>query len=66
VADEILTTRSNVRIRVGNTAAEGRLVLVDPLCEAKEMALKAVNPFVFTVATLTNHVVKAYGQGYSV
>jgi hypothetical protein len=28
--------------------------------------LKAVNPFVFTVATLTNHVVKAYGQGYSV
>jgi leucyl aminopeptidase len=66
VADEIITTRANVRVRVGNTDAEGRMVMVDPLCEAKEMALNEVNPFLFTVATLTGHVIRAYGEDYTV
>ncbi|VDL18736.1 unnamed protein product [Hymenolepis diminuta] len=60
VADEIITSRAGRRIRVGNTDAEGRMVMTDLLCEAKELALKAVNPFLFTIATLTGHVVRAY------
>ena len=38
VADEIITARSGVRIRVGNTDAEGRMAMVDVLCHAKEKA----------------------------
>jgi hypothetical protein len=51
---------------VGNTDAEGRMAMVDPLCEAKEIALNEVNPFLFTVATLTGHVIRAYGEDYTV
>ena len=40
VADEIITSRAGVRIRVGNTDAEGRMAMVDVLCHAKEKALK--------------------------
>uniref|UniRef100_A0A183AFD3 CYTOSOL_AP domain-containing protein n=1 Tax=Echinostoma caproni TaxID=27848 RepID=A0A183AFD3_9TREM len=60
VSDEIIVARSGQRIRVGNTDAEGRMVMADLLCEAKEKALTATNPFLFTVATLTGHVVRAY------
>nr|AAV59016.1 leucyl aminopeptidase [Fasciola hepatica] len=60
VADEILVARSGQRIRVGNTDAEGRMVMTDLLCEAKEKAINATNPFLFTIATLTGHVVRAY------
>ncbi|VDN99861.1 unnamed protein product [Rodentolepis nana] len=60
VADEIITSRAGRRIRVGNTDAEGRMVMTDLLCEAKELALNSVNPFLFTIATLTGHVVRAY------
>ena len=35
VADEIITARSGKRVRIGNTDAEGRLVMADLLCEAK-------------------------------
>jgi leucyl aminopeptidase len=81
VADEILTTRAGVRIRVGNTDAEGkstieqsltniciqgRMVMADPLCYIKELALKEVNPHLFTMATLTGHVIRAYGTNYTV
>lgn len=66
MADEIITARSGKRIRVGNTDAEGRMVMVDVLCEAKESALNAVNPQLFTIATLTGHVIRAYGSEYSV
>jgi hypothetical protein len=41
-------------------------VMTDPLCEAKEMALNAVNPYLFTIATLTGHVIRAYGTAYTV
>ena len=66
VSDEIITARSGKRIRVGNTDAEGRMVMVDLLCEAKEAALKETNPQLFTIATLTGHVIRAYGPNYSV
>jgi len=65
VADELITTRANRRIRIGNTDAEGRMVMVDLLCEAKEMALKSVNPHLFTIATLTGHVIRAFGEHYT-
>ncbi len=61
VADEIITSRAGVRIRVGNTDAEGRMAMVDVLCHAKEKALKEVNPHLMTLATLTGHEVLAYG-----
>jgi len=33
VADEIITSRAGLRIRIGNTDAEGRMVMADPLCK---------------------------------
>ena len=36
VADEIVTSRAKVRVRVGNTDAEGRMVMADLLCYMKE------------------------------
>lgn len=36
IADEIITARSGCRVRIGNTDAEGRMVMTDLLCEAKE------------------------------
>lgn len=39
--------------------------MVDPLCEAKEIALKETNPLLFTIATLTGHVIRAYGDAYT-
>jgi hypothetical protein len=36
VADEIITSRAEVRIRVGNTDAEGRMVMADVLYKMKE------------------------------
>ncbi|CAH8499922.1 unnamed protein product [Schistosoma turkestanicum] len=60
VADEIIIARSGQRVRIGNTDAEGRTVMADLLCEAKEKALTAKNPFIFTMATLTGHVIRAY------
>ena len=65
VADELITTRAGVRVRIGNTDAEGRNVMSDPLCRAKEWALEAVNPHIMTVATLTGHVIRAFGPAYT-
>merc|ERR1712212_11221 len=61
VADEIITSRSGIRLRVGNTDAEGRMAMVDVLCHMKEKALKETNPHLMTVATLTGHAVLANG-----
>jgi leucyl aminopeptidase len=66
VADELIASRAKRIVRIGNTDAEGRMVMADPLCEAKEMALNEVNPFLFTIATLTGHVIRAYGPAYTV
>uniref|UniRef100_A0A672MKS1 Putative aminopeptidase W07G4.4 n=1 Tax=Sinocyclocheilus grahami TaxID=75366 RepID=A0A672MKS1_SINGR len=66
VADELVVSRAGRRIRVGNTDAEGRMVMVDLLCEMKEQALKEVSPQLFTIATLTGHAIRAMGPHYSV
>jgi len=65
VADEIITSRAGVRLRVGNTDAEGRMAMVDVLCKAKEMALSDPDPHLMTVATLTGHACLAVGD-YSI
>src|SRR5690554_123768 len=61
VADEIVTGRSGVRVRIGNTDAEGRLVIADSLTKLKEEALTAENPSLYTVATLTGHAALSKG-----
>eukprot|EP00052_Salpingoeca_macrocollata_P001668 m.26843 g.26843 ORF g.26843 m.26843 type:complete len:531 (-) comp11580_c0_seq3:137-1729(-) len=66
VADEIILSRAGVAVRVGNTDAEGRMVMSDLLCQAKEQALEAVNPSLFTIATLTGHAGRACGEAYSI
>eukprot|EP00106_Octopus_bimaculoides_P010221 XP_014777663.1 PREDICTED: putative aminopeptidase W07G4.4 [Octopus bimaculoides] len=65
VADEIVTSRSNVRVRVGNTDAEGRMVMADLLCYMKEQAKGVKNAHIFTIATLTGHAVLAMGSDYT-
>ncbi len=64
VTDEIITSHAGVRVRIGNTDAEGRLVLADLLSHLRLKAVDAPNPQLFSVATLTGHVVRAYG-GYT-
>lgn len=61
VPDEIITSHAGVRVRIGNTDAEGRLVLADLLSHLREDAGNAVNPTLFTVATLTGHAARAVG-----
>ncbi|XP_064465789.1 putative aminopeptidase W07G4.4 [Ornithodoros turicata] len=65
VSDEIITARSGVRVRVGNTDAEGRMAMVDVLSQFKDEAVNDRDPYLFTVATLTGHVCLAYGEGYA-
>lgn len=57
VADELIVSRAGIRIRVGNTDAEGRMAMVDLLAHLKEQVLTNgwANPQLFTVATLTGH-----------
>ncbi|TRY55483.1 hypothetical protein DNTS_027872 [Danionella cerebrum] len=66
VADELVVSRAGRRIRVGNTDAEGRMVMTDLLCEMKEQALQEVSPHLFTIATLTGHAIRAMGPNYSI
>lgn len=66
VADEIITSRAGVRVRVGNTDAEGRMAMTDVLCQMKERAATEVNPKLFTIATLTGHAIRAMGPHYSI
>lgn len=61
VPDEIVTSRAGVRVRIGNTDAEGRLAMGDLLHELKEVAKNEINPELFTVATLTGHAARAMG-----
>ncbi|GAB6025006.1 Cytosol aminopeptidase, catalytic domain [Chamberlinius hualienensis] len=65
VADELLVARSGVVVRVGNTDAEGRMAMVDLLCQMKEMAVSETNPHLMTIATLTGHACLACGDDYS-
>ncbi|TQV70948.1 leucyl aminopeptidase family protein [Aliikangiella marina] len=61
VADEIIQAHSGVRVRIGNTDAEGRLVMADLLSHGREKAKSAVAPELMTVATLTGHAALAAG-----
>jgi leucyl aminopeptidase len=62
VTDEIITSRGGVRVRIGNTDAEGRLVLADLLALARELAMSgAAEPTLISIATLTGHVYRAHG-----
>lgn len=62
LSDEIITSRAGVRIRIGNTDAEGRMAMVDVLAHMKEKALGETRPHLHTIATLTGHAVVAYGN----
>jgi len=66
VADEIITSAAGVRVRVGNTDAEGRMAMSDPLYHTKQQALSQINPHIYTIATLTGHAVLAMGEAYSI
>lgn len=61
VSDEIITARSGVRVRIGNTDAEGRLVLADLLAAAKSLADGSTPTLLMSIATLTGHVYRAFG-----
>lgn len=64
VPDEIICGHAGKRVRVGNTDAEGRMVMADVLSHIRELALQADNstePEIFTVATLTGHAAVAFG-----
>ncbi len=61
VSDEIVTSHAGCRVRIGNTDAEGRLVLADLLSHLRIDAAKATAPRLFSVATLTGHAGRAVG-----
>lgn len=61
VSDEIIASHAGCRVRIGNTDAEGRLVLADLLSHLRIDASKAVSPRLFSVATLTGHAGRAVG-----
>ncbi|MBL8861685.1 MAG: leucyl aminopeptidase family protein [Planctomycetes bacterium] len=61
VTDEIVTSHAGVRVRIGNTDAEGRLVLADLLSHLRKRAGKETEPRILSVATLTGHAGRAVG-----
>jgi len=61
VSDEIIRSRGGVRVRIGNTDAEGRLVMADLLALGRELAEHAPDPTLMSIATLTGHVYRAHG-----
>lgn len=63
VADEIISSRSGCRVRVGNTDAEGRMAMADLLGRQREQVLgeRPENARMITCATLTGHVIRCYG-----
>ncbi|MEE9393288.1 MAG: leucyl aminopeptidase family protein [Planctomycetota bacterium] len=65
VSDEIITSHAGCRVRIGNTDAEGRLVLADLLSHLREEAARCENARVLSVATLTGHSGRAVGE-YSI
>jgi len=61
VADEVITSHAGVRVKIVDTDAEGRLVLADCLSHLRQEALEAKNPRLYSMATLTYHVMNAIG-----
>jgi len=65
VSDEIIRSHAGVRVAVGNTDAEGRMVLTDCVSHLREIALKEKSCHIMTCATLTGHAGRAVGT-YSI
>jgi leucyl aminopeptidase len=61
VTDEIVVSHAGQRVRIGNTDAEGRLVLADLLSHLRQEAERVPGPHIFSVATLTGHAALAWG-----
>ncbi|KAJ2547237.1 hypothetical protein EV175_005301 [Coemansia sp. RSA 1933] len=65
--DEVVVSRAGVRVLINDTDAEGRLVMTDPIAECRERILAAraagdqTPAAIYTAATLTGHVIRAYG-----
>lgn len=62
VPDELLISKSGKSVRVTNTDAEGRFAMADALFKIGEIAGKELNPHIYTVATLTGHAYRSYGN----
>jgi len=65
VSDEVIVSHAGVRVKVGNSDAEGRMVLSDCVSHLRVIALQSVNPIIMTCATLTGHAMRAVGN-YSI
>lgn len=65
VSDEIIPSHAGTRVRIGNTDAEGRLVMADLLSHLRVRAVDAPDPHLYTLATLTGHAGRAVGN-YSI
>ena len=62
VTDEVISSHAGVRVRIGNTDAEGRLVLADCLSQLRVRASASAEPaMLFSLATLTGHAALAVG-----
>ena len=61
VTDEIITSHAGVRVRIGNTDAEGRLVLADFLSNLRTQIKEPSQAHLMSIATLTGHAYRAYG-----
>lgn len=66
VADEIITSRAKRRVRVGHTDAEGRMVMADLLCEAKELVFgvwrKDIGNYCCYISRLLPPLILLYSQ----
>lgn len=62
-ADHSLVSAAGVRIQVGNTDAEGRLILADMLCSllSQRQQISASKAEFIALATLTGHAARAFG-----
>lgn len=65
VADEIISSHAGQRVLVGNTDAEGRLVLADVLSHLRERVVSDPSahprPSILSLATLTGHATRTFG-----
>lgn len=65
VADEIITSHAGARVLVGNTDAEGRLVLADVLSHLRARVTADPSahpqPSFLSLATLTGHATRTFG-----
>ena len=66
VADEVVTSHAGKRVLIGNTDAEGRLVLADVLSHLRTRVLARPEahpqPTVLSLATLTGHASRSFGR----